>query len=175
MTHGWLLIKRSDEERAVLMHTYHSGYLIPDTVKTAPEFLCKLRWGFIVEKRFDYPTFQALKEGVSNLAFDDGLFYQPSVAGLLCARRPWNLEVVPEAFMEDSSSRMGGQPNTLIMNEKTNIWELISEEGNSLFTLDPTARMLSWLWGEISGAAGHSGKEPDNRSPRNRSSGTKVN
>ena len=160
MTHSCIVVKRTDEKRQILLHTYHSGYLIPDIVKAVPAFICKHRWSFMIRHHRRYPTEKVLRTALLN-SFDDGMYYQPSVAALLVAQRPWVLEVVPYKFQPDMADWSGADhPYVLSMDEALCRWTLYSEEGKKILTMNPTGEMFSWLWGEI---------ESKNHEPRTKS------
>jgi hypothetical protein len=149
MTHGCIVVERTDEKRKILLHTYHSGYLIPDIVKFAPAFVCKHRWSFLIRHHADYPTEEALKEGLLN-NFDDGMYYQPSVAALLVACRPWVLEVVPNSFRADLASWAGDDsPYRLVMDEAKCNWTVFDQEKEQILSMNPTGAMFDWLWAKI--------------------------
>ena len=149
MTHSCIVVRRTDEKRQILLHTYHSGYLIPDIVKAVPAFICKHRWSFMIRRHKDYLTVDALKAGILN-TFDDGMYYQPSVAALLVACYPWVLEVVPYNFRKDMAAWSGADhPYVLMMDEEKFNWTLTNEEGETILTTNPTRAMFNWLWEQI--------------------------
>lgn len=152
MTHGCIIVQRADEKnRRILLHTYHSGYLIPDIVTAAPAFICKHRWSFILEdkKKFKYKNVADMRDQLDRLGFDSGMYYQPSVAALLVAQRPYVLEVVPDEFKTDMAEWSGADhPWVLTMNEDKQKWSLKDEDGKDGLIIKPTDAMYQWLWEE---------------------------
>lgn len=159
-THGCLRIRAKGERRSLLLHTYHSGYLVGKAVREAPAFsaLHWFRGVFCDEEMLEHARnwdIQGLREHLGRHALYDGLGYTPTVASWIIAAEPRLYEVVTPGFYRDLADWSGAdQPSQLVISEDE--WRFTAEPELDIdpasFTFNPWKAMVDAVWQELHGS-----------------------
>lgn len=125
ITHGCLLVS-DHHNRRVMLHTYHSGYAIPDLPPLAFDALAKY---------YSYLSDDDAKEvlkNVSDAAVYDRAYYASSAASLLIAARPCFLEIVTVGVRHDLPDWSGIKKPYRLKILARGEWQMFSPEGGRI-------------------------------------------
>ena len=148
MTHGCLFIRVKDEERKVVLHTYHTAQDTPLWVKEAPARFALHRGDFLLRGHKTIRSRIDLKDSFTRYV-DRGQFeYAPSVAALIIATRPDCYEPVPPGFVKDMAKWSGyGDPYVLtVAGDK---WVLNCGNSGKTITIQPVKIAVDALWNKL--------------------------
>jgi hypothetical protein len=142
-----------DVTKHVLLYTVHTAMDIPKVVQEAPVFLCKHRFGFLLEKGHGahrLKTKEACLKHLAQFGLVDGLWHAPSVASMLIACHPWMLSPYPPAY-EDEVPEETGYDYMLHIGTR-GFWCLHNTSAEKPMTptmFTPVQIMVDWFWGEV--------------------------